>query len=189
MRRTTSHAKSNLFIMEMILCLLFLSLTCSVCIQLFTAAYMDRHKAREWNHIQDYVVTCAEILESWEGTAEDYSLSLQKITGFLPVVEEPAENDPASGSLQAALSLSFDRSWTVLPSSGEGQESMTEEATPPSAYTLHISLERDLLVKTAVLTFTKENLAGEEEILCEQTIRYPAGFVSAAAPADQAGNP
>ena len=52
MKKITTHSKSGLFLMEMIFVLLFLGLTCGVCVRLFAASYMARVHAREDSHIQ-----------------------------------------------------------------------------------------------------------------------------------------
>ena len=53
MKKITTHSKSGLFLMEMIFVLLFLGLTCGVCVRLFAASYMARVHAREDSHIQE----------------------------------------------------------------------------------------------------------------------------------------
>ena len=58
MKKITTHSKSGLFLMEMIFVLLFLGLTCGVCVRLFAASYMARVHAREDSHIQ-IDATCA----------------------------------------------------------------------------------------------------------------------------------
>lgn len=69
MRKLTSHSKTGLFLMEMILSLLILSLASAACIQIFGAAYKNRAKARELNHIQELTLTVGEILEGCDGKA------------------------------------------------------------------------------------------------------------------------
>ena len=49
--------------MEMIFVLLFLGLTCGVCVRLFAASYMARVHAREDSHIQELITSAGEILE------------------------------------------------------------------------------------------------------------------------------
>ena len=48
MKNFTTHSKSGLFLMEMIFVLLFLGLTCGICVRLFAASYQSRQKAREY---------------------------------------------------------------------------------------------------------------------------------------------
>ena len=56
MRKLYNHSKSTLFLMEMILSILILSLTCTACVQIFAAARNNREKARQYNHIQELTV-------------------------------------------------------------------------------------------------------------------------------------
>lgn len=72
MKKITTHSKSGLFLMEMILSLLILSLTAAACIQLFAAARSCYRQAREWNHIQELTTTAGEILEGSNGSQEAF---------------------------------------------------------------------------------------------------------------------
>lgn len=58
MRKLYNHSKSTLFLMEMILSILILSLTCTACVQIFAAARNNREKARQYNHIQELDCLC-----------------------------------------------------------------------------------------------------------------------------------
>ena len=58
--------------MELILSLLILSVAASACVQVFAAAWQDRRKAREWNHIQELVICASEILEGSDGSPEAF---------------------------------------------------------------------------------------------------------------------
>ncbi len=72
MKKITTHSKSGLFLMEMILSLLILSLTAAACIQVFSAARICHREAREWNHIQELTTTAGEILEGSDGSQEAF---------------------------------------------------------------------------------------------------------------------
>ena len=67
MKKITTHSKSSLFLMEMILSILILALTCTACIRIFAAAKTQRKEARELNHIQELVTSAGETLEGWDG--------------------------------------------------------------------------------------------------------------------------
>ena len=58
--------------MEMIFVLLFLGLTCGVCVRLFAASYMARVHAREDSHIQELITSAGEILEGTDGTVQNF---------------------------------------------------------------------------------------------------------------------
>lgn len=90
MRKLYNHSKSTLFLMEMILSILILSLTCTACVQIFAAARNNREKARQYNHIQELTVCAEEVLEGWDGRNETF-------TDLLPAV--PRQKIPSSTSM------------------------------------------------------------------------------------------
>lgn len=71
-KQLSSHSKSGLFLMEMIFALLILSLSSSICIQIFAAASLSREQAREYNHIREWNVTAGEFLEGSDGMASEF---------------------------------------------------------------------------------------------------------------------
>lgn len=72
MKKISSHSKTSLFLMEMIVSLFFLALTCTICIRLYADAAANRRQARQLNHIQELTVTMGEIREGTSGTPEDF---------------------------------------------------------------------------------------------------------------------
>ncbi len=64
MKKLITHSKSSLFFIEMILSILILALTCTVCVRIFAAAKTQREEARELNHIQELVTSAAKL---WKG--------------------------------------------------------------------------------------------------------------------------
>ena len=105
MRRLTNHTKTGLFLMEMILCLLFLGLACAICLRLFASAYLLREEARTNNHVEEILITSCELLESWDGDPASYSAGLVK-AGLLPEEAKPEKN---------RIRAAFDRKWTPCP--------------------------------------------------------------------------
>ena len=73
MKKITTHSKSSLFLMEMILSILILALTCTACIRIFAAAKTQRKGAREPNHIQELVTSAGETLEGWDGQLSSFT--------------------------------------------------------------------------------------------------------------------
>lgn len=73
MQKLTSHSRSSLFLMEMILSILILALTCTACVRIFAAAKTQRQKARELNHIQELATCAGEALEGWDGELSSFS--------------------------------------------------------------------------------------------------------------------
>ena len=76
MKKTASHSKTILFLMEMIFVLLFLALSSTACIRIFAAAKMNHTQAQEWRQIQMLTTSVGEILEGSNGTAESFVLLL-----------------------------------------------------------------------------------------------------------------
>lgn len=73
MQKLTSHSRSSLFLMEMILSILILALTCTACVRIFAAAKTQRQEARELNHIQELSTCAGEALEGWDGELSSFS--------------------------------------------------------------------------------------------------------------------
>ena len=67
MKKITTHSKSGLFLMEMIFVLLFLGLTCGVCVRLFAASYM----ARMPDGVADQDSICYYFDKHWQNTSEE----------------------------------------------------------------------------------------------------------------------
>ena len=70
MQKLNKRSGSSLFLMEMILALLFLSLSSAACIQIFAAARKSRLQAEQWNQIQALTTSVGEVLEGTDGTDE-----------------------------------------------------------------------------------------------------------------------
>lgn len=107
------RSKTALFLMEMILSLLILSIAAAACVQVFAAARSLRRQAREWNHMQELTICVGEILEGSAGTAEDF----QRLLG-----EGTEEGN--------TLRYFFDGSWQPCQD--------TEDA--PAAYRMELTL-------------------------------------------------
>ena len=63
MKKLQHNSGNSLFLMEMILALLFLSLSCAACIQVFAAARSNRLRAQQLNQIQALTTSMGEALE------------------------------------------------------------------------------------------------------------------------------
>ena len=72
MKESRHNSGTSLFLMEMILALLFLSLSSAACIQIFAAARKNRLQAEQWNQIQALTTSVGEILEGSDGTDEQF---------------------------------------------------------------------------------------------------------------------
>lgn len=81
MKKLITHSKSSLFLIEMILSILILALTCTVCVRIFAAAKTQREEARELNHIQELVTSAGETLEGWNG----------QLSSFISIFGQPSK--------------------------------------------------------------------------------------------------
>lgn len=70
MKKLQHNSGNSLFLMEMILALLFLSLSCAACIQVFAAARSNRLRAQQLNQIQALTTSMGEVLEGTDGSNE-----------------------------------------------------------------------------------------------------------------------
>ena len=113
MHKLTNHAKSGLFLMEMIMCLLFLGLACAICLRLFGAAYLLREEARVNNHIQEIIVNTSELLEGWDGSPDTFEDRLRDL-GMSASGSEVQSKDPDTGTSAAggeAFQFFYTRRW------------------------------------------------------------------------------
>ena len=85
MKKLITHSKSSLFLIEMILSILILALTCTVCVRIFAAAKTQREEARELNHIQELVTSAGETLEGWNG----------QLSSFISIFGQPSKTSGA----------------------------------------------------------------------------------------------
>lgn len=134
MQKITTHSKSGLFLMEMIFVLLFLGLTCGICVRLFAASYLARNKAAEYNHIQELTTSAGEILEGTAGTPDSF-------LKFMP-------NGVLTGN---TIEYFFDKNWETADSSH-------------AIYKMSVTLSCQDSVKTAILNFTKIASEQEEDL-------------------------
>ena len=166
MRRITSHAKSGLFLTEMIMCLLFLGLSCAICLRLFSAAYLLREEARTNNHIQELLITTSEILEGWDGDPDSFLRQLS--TADLSITKafsesDLTENDPEKHTaFKGSFEASFSRKW--VPSSQE-----------KAYYLMKAVLEQAELENTLELSFYRVGKEKEKDLpFFQSSVSFPS---------------
>ena len=71
MKKLQHNSGSSLFLMEMILALLFLALSCAACVQIFAAARTNRLRAEQLNQIQALTTSVGEVLEGTDGSDDE----------------------------------------------------------------------------------------------------------------------
>lgn len=104
MKKMTAHSKSSLFLMEMILSILILALTCTACVRVLAAAKSQRQKARELNHIQELTTSAGEALEGWDGEISSYVKTFGN-PGYDP---EKLSTSESAGSSMAEINAKTD---------------------------------------------------------------------------------
>ena len=124
MKKSRHNSGTSLFLMEMILALLFLSLSSAACIQIFAAARKSRLQAEQWNQIQALTTSVGEVLEGTDGTDE-------QILSLLP------------GGIKKDTSLiwSYNRNWQSC-SSGEAACEMILETDISSEKSGELSFQQ-----------------------------------------------
>lgn len=123
MKKLQHNSGSSLFLMEMIIALLFLSLSCAACIQIFAAARADRIQAEQLNQIQALTTSVGEALEGSDG-------SLDELLALLP-----------DGSQKSnVLTWYYDSSWQSCPEKN-------------AAYAMTFTTDDSSSEKTGQLTF------------------------------------
>ena len=138
MKESRHNSGTSLFLMEMILALLFLSLSSAACIQIFAAARKNRLQAEQWNQIQALTTSVGEILEGTDGTDEQ----------FPPL-------PPGGIKKNTNLIWYYDRNWQSC-SSGEAACEMILETDISSSDTLEIEVNQgDYTVINEVLKILK----------------------------------
>lgn len=131
MKKITSHSKNSLFLMEMILILLFLSLSGAACIHVFSAAVKNRQYARELRHMQELTTSVGEILNGTDGTAGS-------ILKYLPEGTEK----------QNFLNWYYDSGWNTCPEN-------------KAVYQMELQLKPAASSKAGTLTFYKLSSSDE----------------------------
>lgn len=132
MKPIVTHAKNRIFLLEFTIVLFFLTLACTILLQIFAHSYQNRTKAREWNHIQEYVLSAGEILEGTSGTTEEF------LSFF-----------PNATVCDFGLILSFDSDWNPV-SEEKAFYSMHMEISPKKKLRLTFYKQEELLYETTL---------------------------------------
>ena len=74
--------RSNLFLMEIILAILFFSIASAVCIRLFARAHVQSEETAALNHAVLIASGAAEALETWDGTPESMEALFPEASGM-----------------------------------------------------------------------------------------------------------
>lgn len=125
MKKTARHSKNSLFLMEMIMVLLFLSLSGAACVRIFAMARENRTQTQEWIHIQALTTSVGEILEGTDGKESD----------FLEYMPEGTANS-------SSVVWHYDNAWNLCEHSD-------------ASYEMKLSLSNTKDTKKGTLTFSR----------------------------------
>ena len=138
MQKLTSHSRSSLFLMEMILSILILALTCTACVRIFAAAKTQRQEARELNHIQELATCAGEALEGWDG----------ELSSFLQIFETTANvSDSEASDSDGTISSDSDSSISSATDASVGETKNASKnsriSSPVGSYLLNYYYDRE----------------------------------------------
>lgn len=125
MKKTARHSKNSLFLMEMIMVLLFLSLSGAACVRIFAMARENRTETQEWIHIQSLTTSAGEILEGTNGREADF---LQYL--------------PGGTASDSSIVWYYDNTWELC-------------SHEDASYEMNLSLSDVTEEKKATLTFSR----------------------------------
>lgn len=97
------HSRSSLFLMELIIAILFFSLTGAVCIQLFVKAHLISRSTIELNHAIVQAQNLAEIWLSTDGAEQPAPLYFD--SDWNPCQQAPSETAGYTAALQSETDL------------------------------------------------------------------------------------
>ncbi len=102
-------SKSNLFLLELIISILFFSIASAACIQLFVKAHLLDDKTKE----QNFAVTWSQNLaELWQFSAGDINIVYKQLSGDYDITDGSVILSDNSQSLK----LSFDKEFSLSDS-------------------------------------------------------------------------
>lgn len=134
MQKIITHSKSSLFLMEMILSILILTITSTACVRIFAVAKVQRQEARELNHIQELTTSVGEALEGWNG-------ELSSFTQIFGEAGKKTDSDSSKTQKHSVLlDYYYDSTWNSCNKNS-------------AEYTMTVQLETSPSEKTAELNF------------------------------------
>lgn len=138
MQKLTSHSRSSLFLMEMILSILILALTCTACVRIFAAAKTQRQEARELNHIQELATCAGEALEGWDGELSSFSQIFETAAN---VSDSEASDSDGTISSDSGCSISSATDASVGKTKNASKNSRI--SSPVGSYLLNYYYDRE----------------------------------------------
>ena len=142
MQKLTSHSRSSLFLMEMILSILILALTCTACVRIFAAAKTQRQEARELNHIQELATCAGEALEGWDGELSSFSQIFETAANVSD--SEASDSDGTISSYSgSSISSATDTSVGKTKNASKNASKNSRISSPVESYLLNYYYDRE----------------------------------------------
>lgn len=141
------HARSSLFLLELIVAICFFSVTAAICTRVFAAAHLQSIHTQDLNHAIANAQSAAEAFRSTDGTLEALATLFPDEAILTDTASKSADSssvDPASTML-----LLYDADWN--PCSDE-----TDPADASVVYQLSVTVTAEEDLSTAHLTVTKQ---------------------------------
>ena len=138
MQKLTSHSRSSLFLMEMILSILLLALTCTACVRIFAAAKTQRQKARELNHIQELAACAGEVLEGWDGELSSFSQIFETAANV-----SDSEISDSGGTISSDSGSSISSATDASVSKTKNASKNSRISSPVESYLLNYYYDRE----------------------------------------------
>lgn len=145
------HARSSLFLLELIVAICFFSITAAICTRVFAAAHLQSIHTQDLNQAIAHTQSAAEAFRSTDGTLEALATLfpdeaiLTDIT--CTTLDSPAEGSSTEDSIPAMLLL-YDADWNPCPAG-------TDLSDDTVIYELTVTVDSDDDLSTAHLTVTK----------------------------------
>ena len=138
MQKLTSHSRSSLFLMEMILSILILALTCTACVRIFAAAKTQRQEARELNHTQELATCAGEALEGWDGELSSFSQIFETAANV-----SDSEISDSDGTISSDSDSSISSATDASVGKTKNASKNSRISSPVESYLLNYYYERE----------------------------------------------
>lgn len=138
MQKLTSHSRSSLFLMEMILSILILALTCTACVRIFAAAKTQRQEARELNHIQELATCAGEALEGWDGELSSFSQIFETAANV-----SDSETSDSDGTISSYSGSSISSATDTSVGKTKNASKNSRISSPVESYLLNYYYDRE----------------------------------------------
>lgn len=134
------HARSSLFLLELIVAICFFSITAAICTRVFAAAHLQSIHTQDLNQAIAHTESAAEAFRSTDGT--------------LPALATLFPGEAILTEDASAMLLLYDADWNPCPDG-------TDPADDTVLYQMTITLDADESLSTAHLTVIKKTNQAE----------------------------